>query len=167
MSYFPDKKYQDIKLPYYWQKAHLQHLFGLSRITQTRTKNLFSLPLEKLKSKRRFTSPLVLTSGNLGGAAIMQQLLHLVCNQPNCDSMPNIACVIICVCSCYMCSNQPHIALNFQLLPSCSTQPGIWCCMCRYCYTVTNHVQNYTQSNLIQLWPGRQRPLFCSCPCSL
>ena len=35
-----------------WQKAHLQHLFGLPNTTQTETKNLFSSPLGKVKGKR-------------------------------------------------------------------------------------------------------------------
>ena len=65
-----------------------------------------------------------------------------------------------------MYSNLPHIVLRVQLLPSCSSQPSMML-----------HVQLLLQSNLAcatlhpeqpcLLWPGRQRPLLCSCPCIL
>ena len=60
----------DIKLLDFWQKSRLQYLFGLSSITQTEQKNLFSSPLGKLKSKKISTSLMDLASGNLDSAAI-------------------------------------------------------------------------------------------------
>ena len=83
-------------------------------------KNLFSSPLGKLKSKKRSTSPLDLASGSLGGAAIAAAAASCM-QQPNCNSMPNIACDIVttvtdhvvtnhvqhCMCSCY-----PRAAAN-------------------------------------------------------
>ena len=69
-----------------WQKTRLQHLFGLFSTIQTGTKTLFSLPLGKLKSKRRSASPLDLPSGNLGGAAIKAAAASCM-QQPNCDSI--------------------------------------------------------------------------------
>ena len=70
--------------------------------------------------------------------------------------------VTLCVQS-LSCSNQPRIALHVQLLPPCSNNHTL-CSVCRYCYTVTNHVQNYTQTNLVQCDQADRDPFFALAP---
>ena len=63
-----------------------------------------------------------------------------------------------------MCSNLPCIALHMQLLPSCSSQP----CMILHVriHSSLAHVTLHPELPYL-VWLGRQRTLFCSCPCIL
>ena len=87
-------KNQTIKLPITGRKPACSACLDCLAQPKQNTKPL-QFPIWKLKSKKRSTSPLDLASGNLGGAAITAAVASHI-QQPNCDSMPNIACNVAC-----------------------------------------------------------------------